>query len=178
MNIMVLISALSKWMKKRLLNIFMPNQRPNVESKQPKTIKNIMMALKEGKVRENSSPMRGNRIKAGGTGIQRNNFETLPKAPKPSPGNPGFKANMETLPSAQAKASSDSVKRIQGSHPFKHQLPFVDSSPKTKPRYDGIPPSGSTRHVENGLPAKLRLKTPPNLSQKIIVSSTGEANGD
>ncbi|KAL7202954.1 hypothetical protein ACSBR1_034412 [Camellia fascicularis] len=145
---------------------FHAEQRPNVESKQPKTIKNIMMALKEGKVRENSSPMRGNRIKAGGTGIQRNNFETLPKAPKPSPGNPGFKANVETLPSAQAKASSDSVKRIQGSHPFKHQLPFVDSSPKTKPRYDGIPPSGSTRHVENGLPAKLRLKTPPNLSRR------------
>ncbi|XP_057484310.1 serine/threonine-protein kinase Nek5-like [Actinidia eriantha] len=141
-------------------------QRFNFESKQPKTIKNIMMALKEGKGRENSSPMRGNRLKVGAAGIPRNNFEMSPKVPKPSPRTPGFKANVETPPSAQEKTSFDSAKRVQGLH-SKHQLPFVDSSPKTKPRLDGIPPSGPARHVtEDGLPAKIRQKTPPNLIRK------------
>ncbi|PSR89831.1 Serine/threonine-protein kinase [Actinidia chinensis var. chinensis] len=141
-------------------------QRFNFESKQPKTIKNIMMALKEGKGRD-SSPMRGNRVKVGGAGIPRNNFDVSPKIPKPSPGTPGFKANVETPPSAQEKTSFDSAKRVQGLHPSKHQLPFVESSPKTKPRLDGLPPSGPTRHVtEDGLPPKLRLKTPPNLIRR------------
>ncbi|GFZ20251.1 serine/threonine-protein kinase NEK5 [Actinidia rufa] len=46
-------------------------------------------------------------------------------------------------------------------------LPFVDSSPKTKPRIDGIPPSGPARHVtEDGIPAKIRQKTPPNVIRK------------
>ncbi|KAK4785242.1 hypothetical protein SAY86_001931 [Trapa natans] len=40
------------------------SQTSNVEWKQPRIIKSIMMALKEGKVRENSSPMRGCRVKA------------------------------------------------------------------------------------------------------------------
>ncbi|GFZ20254.1 serine/threonine-protein kinase NEK5 [Actinidia rufa] len=142
-------------------------QRFNFQSKQPKTIKNIMMALKEGKGRENSSPMRGNRLKVGAAGIPRNNFEMTPKVPKPSPRTPGFKANVETPPSGQEKTSFDSAKRVQGLHPSKHQLPFVDSSPKTKPRIDGIPPSGPARHVtEDGIPAKIRQKTPPNVIRK------------
>uniref|UniRef100_A0A5B6ZT79 non-specific serine/threonine protein kinase n=1 Tax=Davidia involucrata TaxID=16924 RepID=A0A5B6ZT79_DAVIN len=138
-------------------------QRSNLEAQQPKMIKNIMRALKEGKNRENSSPMRGNHTKAGGALVQRTNTEALPRVPKPSPVTPAFKANAETPPVAPAKASSDSVKRIQGSHPLKHQLPIVDSSPKTKPRHDGIPPSGPVRYAaQDGLPARARQRTPPN----------------
>jgi NIMA (never in mitosis gene a)-related kinase len=93
-------------------------QLSNIESRQPKTIKHIMMALKEGKVRENSSPMRGNRTKTGGALTQRTNTEALPKVPKPSAVAPGFKSNADT----PAKASFDFAKRIQGSHSLKHQV--------------------------------------------------------
>lgn len=89
---------------------------------QPKMIKNIMMALKEGKVRENSSPMRGNRTKAAGALSQRTNTEAMPKVPKPSVVAPGFKSHPEIHTVSPAKASSDSAKRILGSHPIKHQV--------------------------------------------------------
>lgn len=94
-------------------------QRSNIESRQPKTIKNIMMALKEGKVRE-SSPMRGNRIKPCGISTQKINTETLSKIPKLSTVIPGLKSSPETPPVAPSKAASDSAKRIQGSHSLKH----------------------------------------------------------
>ncbi|KAI4334189.1 hypothetical protein L6164_018908 [Bauhinia variegata] len=139
-------------------------QRSNVESKPPKTIKNIMMALKEGKVRENNSPMRGNRIKVGGAHLQKANTETLPKLPKSIAVAPGSKPNLESAPSAPAKATPESGKRIQGLHPLKHLLPVVDSSPKTKPRNDGTSPSGPTKQAEgDGVPPKQRLRTPPSL---------------
>ena len=96
-------------------------QRTNVESKQPRTIKNIMMALKEGKVRE-SSPMRSNRTKAVGVPIQRANMETLSKIPKLSTVAPGLKSSPEAPPVAPSKAPSDSAKRIQGLPPVKHQV--------------------------------------------------------
>uniref|UniRef100_A0A2N9FNN4 non-specific serine/threonine protein kinase n=1 Tax=Fagus sylvatica TaxID=28930 RepID=A0A2N9FNN4_FAGSY len=135
-------------------------QLSNIELRQPKTIKHIMMALKEGKVRENSSPMRGNRTKTGGALTQRTNTEALPKVPKPSAVAPGFKSNADT----PAKASFDFAKRIQGSHSLKHQLPVIDSSPKTKPRHDMTPPSGSVKQVvEDGPSTKPRQRTPPSM---------------
>lgn len=96
-------------------------QRSNVEAKQPKTIKNIMMALKEGKVRENS-PMRSNRSKAVGVSTQRTNSEALSKIPKLSAVAPGFKSNTDIPPIAPPKVALDFAKRIQGSHPLKHQV--------------------------------------------------------
>ncbi|XP_059659641.1 serine/threonine-protein kinase Nek5-like isoform X2 [Cornus florida] len=129
---------------------FDDERRSTVEAKQPKTIKNIMVALKERKNRENPA-------KAGGAWIQRTNTEASSKIPKPSPVSPSFNANAEAPPAAPAKAHSDSAK----------QLPIIDSSSKSKPRHDGIPLSGSTRHVaEDGLPARLRQKTPPNFVRR------------
>ncbi|KAB1227100.1 Serine/threonine-protein kinase Nek5 [Morella rubra] len=134
---------------------------------QPKMIKNIMMALKEGKVRENSSPMRGNRTKAAGALSQRTNTEAMPKVPKPSVVAPGFKSHPEIHTVSPAKASSDSVKRILGSHPIKHQLPLIEFSPKTKPRHDVTAPSGPVKQaVEDGPSAKQRQRTPPNLVRR------------
>ncbi|XP_047321353.1 serine/threonine-protein kinase Nek5-like [Impatiens glandulifera] len=132
-------------------------RRFNAESGRPKIIKSIMMALKAGKTRENSSPLRGSRLKAGGVGNHRMNLEPSPQVPKPC---------IEAPPSAPAKAGSDSVKRIQGSHSLKHQLAFVDSSPKVRPRHEGTqPPSGSVSHAADaGLTLKPRQKTPPSLT--------------
>jgi len=95
----------------------------NVESKQPKTIRNIMMALKEGKVREATSPMRGNRIKPGGISTQKINTETLSKLPKPTFIAPSMKPNLES-PAALARASPDPAKRMMGSHYPKHQVHY------------------------------------------------------
>ncbi|XP_071723885.1 serine/threonine-protein kinase Nek5 [Rutidosis leptorrhynchoides] len=124
-----------------------------LEVKHPKTIKSIMMALKEGKARESSSPMRSSRTKLGGALIQRLNVvEASPnKVSKPS-------LNSNTTDIATAKAALDPSKRVQGSFPLK---PVIESPLKTKPRHEGIPPSGPTKH-EDGLSSKSRQKTPPS----------------
>ncbi|KAJ7981225.1 Serine/threonine-protein kinase [Quillaja saponaria] len=139
-------------------------QQSNVESRQPKTIKNIMMALKEGKIRENSSPMRSNGTKTGGASNQRTITDPLHKLPKSNTVVSGFKPNESP---AGAPAKVDSAKRIQGPHPSKHQLLTIESSPKVKARYDGTPPSVPVMQVgEDGVPAKPRQRTPPNLVRR------------
>lgn len=42
------------------------------------------------------------------------------------------------------------------------QLPLIESLPKTRPRHDGIPPSGPTKHGDDGVPVKPRQRTPPS----------------
>ncbi|KAJ0084499.1 hypothetical protein Patl1_30321 [Pistacia atlantica] len=169
--------------ERRVMKPSLGEQGSNVESKQPKTIRSIMMALKEGKARENGSPMRGNRIKAVGVPTQRSNTEASPKVLKPSAVAPGLKSNADTPVVAQAKLVVDSAKRMPGSNPLKHQsrqptptptphprenndsslqLPVIDSSPKTKPRHEGVPPPVPVKHVEDGLPTKPRQRTPPS----------------
>ncbi|XP_043698500.1 serine/threonine-protein kinase Nek5-like isoform X2 [Telopea speciosissima] len=143
-------------------------QRPKVESKQPKTIKNILMALKEeGKVTENSSPMRVNRLKAGGLLSQKANIEASPKIPKSNAVPSSFKPNADTAAVAAAKGNSDSVKRVAGSHPLKHLTPAFEFSPKMRAKYDGMSPLGPVKHsAEDGLPAKTRQKTPYSLARR------------
>lgn len=96
------------------------------EPRQPKTIKSIVMALKEGKTRENGSPMRGNRPKAGVVSTQKPNIEASPKVIKPTaPVNavaPGIKANADIPTIVPPKAVTDSTKRILGLHPLKYQV--------------------------------------------------------
>lgn len=121
--------------------------RSNIEAKQPKTIKNIMTALKEGKVRENSSPMRNR--------SQRTKMDDLPRVAKLAAVTPSSKVIATAPPSAPAKTSSDSMKQMQVVNPLKHQLPASDSTPKTKPKLEGITPSGPPR-----------LKTPPSLARQ------------
>lgn len=99
------------------------NERQSiVESKPPKTIKNIMMALKEGKVRENGYPMRGNRIKAVGVSAQKTNADTLPKLPKSNAVAPSIKPNLESPTLTSAKTSPDPPKQMPRSHPLKSQV--------------------------------------------------------
>ncbi|KAI6685352.1 hypothetical protein NL676_031265 [Syzygium grande] len=137
-------------------------QVSSAEPKQPRTIKSIMMALKEGKVRENVSPMRGSRMKAGSTSNQRNNREVSPKIPKPSPV-PAIKHNTDTSAATPAKADNESQKKVERTLSLKHQLPAVDFSPKTKPRHDMTPPSGAIRQAtDDPILARARQKTPPS----------------
>ena len=100
-------------------------QHSHVESKQPKTIRNIMMALKEGKVREATSPMRGNRVKPGGVSAQKISTETLSKLPKPIFIAPIVKPMLESPTVALARATPDSAKRMQGSHQSKQQVIII-----------------------------------------------------
>ncbi|KAK9156839.1 hypothetical protein Scep_003413 [Stephania cephalantha] len=110
--------------------------RSKVESKQPKIIKNILMGLKEeGKARENSSPLRSNRLKS----------------------------NADTPNVVAVKANSDPAKRVQASHPTKLQMPIFESSPKPKPRCDGGSPSGPVKQTqEDGVSNKLKQRPPPS----------------
>lgn len=96
--------------------------RPTIEVKQQKTITNIMIALKEGKTRENSSPMRGNRMKAGAVSNKRTITEASFEVPNLGAVTPGSKATVGTPPPAPSKTISDSVKRIPGVNPLKHQV--------------------------------------------------------
>lgn len=100
-------------------------QCSNVESKQPKTIRNIMMALKEGRGRDATSPMRGSRVKAVGVSTQKVNSEVLSKLPKPTVISPGLKANLESPGVPLVKATPDSAKRIQGSYHSKLQVHYL-----------------------------------------------------
>ncbi|KAK7404866.1 hypothetical protein VNO78_05887 [Psophocarpus tetragonolobus] len=139
----------------------------NIESKQPKTIRNIMMALKEGKVREATSPMRGNRIKPGGVSAQKISTETLSKLPKPTFIAPSLKANLESPTVAIARATPDSAKKMHGSHNSKLQLQMTEASPKVKARLDLTPPSALVKQVEgDGVPPKPRQRTPPTLLRR------------
>ncbi|KAL1825683.1 hypothetical protein ACET3Z_012461 [Daucus carota] len=122
--------------------------RSNIEVKQPKTIKNIMTALKEGKVRENSSPMRNRSQRT-------TKMDDLPRVAKLAAVTPSSKVTPNASPPAPAKTSSDSMKQMQGVNPLKHQLPASDSTPKTKPKFEVITPTGPPR-----------LKTPPSLARQ------------
>ncbi|KAK6936269.1 Protein kinase domain [Dillenia turbinata] len=158
-------------------------QNANVEAKQPKTIKNIMMALKEGKTRENSSPMRASRAKAASVSNQRISIEASPKVPKAGAVSPGLKPNGDTHAIPTTKSSSDPAKRVHGSHsqPLKHQLPLADSSVKnSKPRHDGIPPAGPTKlAIDDGHTAKPRQRTPPaNLMRRTFPGRTRQVGLD
>ncbi|KAK7371204.1 hypothetical protein VNO78_36772 [Psophocarpus tetragonolobus] len=135
----------------------------NVVSKQPKTIKNVVTALKNGRPRETSSPIRCNRIKGGGVLTHKINTETSSKLPKPNFGTYDLKPNLEVPNILPSKAIPDSAKRMQVSHTSKHQLPMIESTPKTKPRHNAIPPSGPAKQVEGReVPAKPWQKTPPS----------------
>ncbi|KAK8464011.1 hypothetical protein PHAVU_011G098200 [Phaseolus vulgaris] len=140
----------------------------HVESKQPKTIRNIMMALKEGKAREATSPMRGNRIKPGGVSTtQKISTETLSKLPKPNFIVPIVKPMLESPTISLARATPDSAKKIQGSHHSKQQFLMVEASPKLKARHDLTPPPAVVKQVDGDVvPPKPRQRTPPSLLRR------------
>ncbi|KAI4373610.1 hypothetical protein MLD38_011718 [Melastoma candidum] len=133
-------------------------QIQNPESKQPRIIKGIMMALKEGKIRDSDSPPRDSRTKAGVAPNQRNHRDGTPKVPKPNP-IPAIKHNVDISVTRPMEIESENSKRIQAT-PMKQQIPF-DSSPKAKPRND-IPHSSATKQATDDPLTKNRLKTPPS----------------
>ncbi|GER40898.1 serine/threonine-protein kinase [Striga asiatica] len=157
----------------------------NGTKQHPKTIKNIMIALKEGRNRENSSPMRTHHVKTG-INNQRIIVEASPRVAKPGPINYGHHKVSAEAP--YSKANSESSKRMQGSPSLKHQmysflfsnlytspgqfLPMMETPPKTKARHEGIPPTGPTKPVtEEGLPISTKQKTPLTLSRRPSLST-------
>ncbi|KAE8656728.1 Serine/threonine-protein kinase Nek5 [Hibiscus syriacus] len=150
-------------------------QGSNVQSKQPKIIKSIMTALKEGKVRENGFPMRGSRTKTAGGSTQRNNVEASPKVLKPPTPTLGSKSNADTLTVASARSPLDSTKRIPRSQHLKHQLPLIESFPKAKPGFEGIPHPAPGKHVaEDVLHSKQMQRTLSDVARRSSI--TGRMN--
>ncbi|KAG7564394.1 Protein kinase-like domain superfamily [Arabidopsis suecica] len=142
------------------------DQRPDViQPRHPKTIRNIMMVLKEEKARENGSPMRSNRSRPSSVPTQKNNIETPSKIPKLGDIAHSSKTNAST-PIPPSKLASDSA-RTPGSFPPKHHMPVIDSSPKLKPRNDRISPSPAAKHeAEEAMSVKRRQRTPPTLPRR------------
>ncbi|CAA0841336.1 Serine/threonine-protein kinase Nek5 [Striga hermonthica] len=132
---------------------------------QPNTLKNTVIALKEGRNRENSSPMRTHHAKNGVVNNQRIIVEASPRVAKPGPNYYGHhKGSAEAPPS---KVNSEFVKRMQGLPSLKHQLHILETPPKTKARHEGIPPMGPTKPItEDGYPTRPRQKTPPTQARR------------
>lgn len=99
-----------------------------IQPRHPKTIRNIMMVLKEEKARENGSPMRANRGRTSGVPTQKNNIETPSKIPKLGDIAHSSKTNAST-PIPLSKLASDFA-RTPGSIPPKHHVhsPFLSLS--------------------------------------------------
>lgn len=112
--------------KEEVMKHLHAEQISNLVSKHPKPAKNNVVVSKAGSARENSSPMRGNRMETGVAGTPRINLEALPKVPKPSPVTPCLKANIETSPFPPAISSFECVKRSKGTHSVKHQVSIVN----------------------------------------------------
>lgn len=131
----------------------------NTEVKQRKTIKSIFLALKEGRARESSSPLRSSR--------PRPSVEVASKIPKPSIIPPSVKPSSDSPNVGTTKISPDSLKRAHGSSSVKHQLPLIDFSPKTKPRHDIASSSPfSNKGVEDGTCTNPTQKTPSSLTRR------------
>ncbi|XP_074289593.1 serine/threonine-protein kinase Nek5-like isoform X2 [Silene latifolia] len=127
------------------------------ELKQPKTVKNSIVSLKESKTRENSSPMRSNQTRV----IPKSNFEASPKVSNIVP--PTVKPAADFQAIVRAKISPDSAKRVHESPSLKHQLPIIEASPKTKPRHEVIHSPMTIKQVaEDRIDAKSRRKTLPS----------------
>ena len=94
----------------------------NSESRRPKTIRNIMLALKEGKARENYSPVRGNRAKSGVASNQKAFADVPPKVIKPPMAVPGSKSSPDTPITVSTKANIESSRRNQAVSTPKHQV--------------------------------------------------------
>ncbi|EHA8588328.1 Serine/threonine-protein kinase Nek5 [Cocos nucifera] len=138
------------------------DQQRKVEHKQPKIVKNVMLALKEeGNDREGSSPLRASCVKIGGTPNHKTGTKPPPRSCGPTcSSSSSSKPNVEVLASKSAENNCDSTKRVLASHPFKHLLPILDCSPKTKARYEGI--SVSVKQVmEDGIHIKAKQRPPP-----------------
>uniref|UniRef100_A0A7N0VD37 non-specific serine/threonine protein kinase n=1 Tax=Kalanchoe fedtschenkoi TaxID=63787 RepID=A0A7N0VD37_KALFE len=136
-----------------------------METKPPKNIKCIMMSLKEGKLGEFGSPLRGYHVKAASS--QRNTIEASSKIPKPSSVSSSGKSNADSCCASAIKPSFDSTKRKQD--PLKHKIHVFDSSPKTKPRHDGVPyplPTPTKFVPDEAFQVKNKQRTPLNLVRR------------
>ncbi|KAK9027487.1 hypothetical protein V6N11_067320 [Hibiscus sabdariffa] len=145
-------------------------QESNVQSLEPKTIKSI------GKVAEIGSPIRGNSKKAVDGLTQRKIVEASPKVLKPPARTSNSIADSPTV--ASAKLPPDAAKRIPGSSQLEHQLPLTESSPKTKPRHEGLPLLGSGKHfAEDGLLSKTRQRIPSTVAKRSSITGRMKHTG-
>lgn len=132
-----------------------------------KVVINSQTAFKEGKARENISPMRGCHSKAGCLPNPRATADAFPKILKIGSFSPVSKANADMPTAAPIKGTPDSTKKI---HASKHQLHVIESSPKAKPRNDGIPQSGATKQAALDVsPSESRQRIFPSSVRRLSI---------
>ncbi|XP_072991577.1 serine/threonine-protein kinase Nek5-like isoform X1 [Typha latifolia] len=142
-------------------------QQQKNETKQPKSVKNLLTGLKEeNKARESVSPMRASRVKILGAPSNKNIAEPSVKVSKPTSSSSSSSKNNEVLANESARTNCDSLRNVQPSYPLKHLLPIHESSPKTKARYEESSlPDPVKQITDDGITAHMRQRPP---SSKIV----------
>ncbi|CAA7404442.1 unnamed protein product [Spirodela intermedia] len=134
-----------------------PVQAHEVEIKQPRSIKNILMAMKEeGKARGNSSPLRNNPSKPEVDG-HKTNARLQPKVSEPtiSSGSSSSKSNSDASSSAPANTPKGAL------HPLKH-LPLSEDHAKI-PKGDATEePAMNQKILQANVGSTLRWKASEN----------------
>ncbi|KAI0497327.1 hypothetical protein KFK09_020550 [Dendrobium nobile] len=142
------------------------NPQETNEAKQPRKIKNIVMALKEEeKVRETSSPPRASRVKAGALCNPKPCIEPSNKAPKHCRSNSlNSQASSEKDASESTRSADDYTTRLLSS---KHQE-HVESTSKFKPRSDLVsqPANGLKKINEDDITVKMNHRHPSSMARK------------
>ncbi|KAL0910816.1 hypothetical protein M5K25_018905 [Dendrobium thyrsiflorum] len=142
------------------------NLKETNEAKQPRTMKNIVMALKkEEEVRETSSPPRASRLKAGALCNPKPCIEPSNKAPKHCRSNSlNSQASSEKDASESTRSADDYTTRLLSS---KHQE-HVDSTSKFKPRRDLVsqPANGLKKINEDDITVKMNPRHPFSMERK------------
>ncbi|KAH0454226.1 hypothetical protein IEQ34_016150 [Dendrobium chrysotoxum] len=142
------------------------NLKETNEAKQPRTMKNIVMALKEeGEVRETRSPPRASRVKAGALCNPKPCIEPSNKAPKHCRSNSlNSQASSENDASESTRSADDYTTRMLSS---KHQE-HVDSTSKFKTRRDLVsqPANGLKKINEDDITVKMNHRHPFSMARK------------
>ncbi|RWW20466.1 hypothetical protein GW17_00015426 [Ensete ventricosum] len=143
------------------------DQQPKIESKQSKTVNNILMVLKEeGKVRE-SSPMRATRVKVASGSNHKTSPEPTPKLSKPVSTSSTSKPNSEGQAHEPTQTRRDPAKRASNHHsgidPSQGTSKPISACSTSKSSAEGQPDeppktnSDSEKHVQASHRFKLLL---------------------
>ncbi|KAJ4758498.1 Serine/threonine-protein kinase Nek5 [Rhynchospora pubera] len=141
----------------------------SLESKQPKSIKKIIAALREeSKVRESASPVRASQVRMGvmTPGIKKPSMEQSSEMSKPSSSSLSSSKSSEVasvmVPQGSAKGSPEptTLRRLQASPSLKHMEPIIESSPKIKVTPDpGLLSEPVKQTTENASATRVKPKS-------------------
>ncbi|KAK8946851.1 Serine/threonine-protein kinase Nek5 [Platanthera zijinensis] len=144
--------------QKRTSTSLISNQQQSIKAKQPRTVKNVFVTLKEeGRVRETSSPVRASRLKADALTNPRPSTETSHKTAKPCSSN-------SLCSQASQEKEANYTKSMRSP---KHQAHVVEPSSTVKANHDLVSPSDGLKKInEADSTVKTRQRHPFSMARK------------